>query len=200
MAPSLLLSSIFLLILLIDTSSAERIKTKQLKGSFSALHVHSVRIPLASRGVAIWRFTCIYILLQCSTANCLPGGQHRVFGGNKTRRGDLPFIFKLPTDRFKAVTSSGCTAFLIAPRWAMTAAHCHNPPYNETLLVNTPPEVGMRQVRIQQWFRHPNYEFPNGTSNDIFADLALLYLKTAVTDIQPARVSEWKTDPVNDSN
>jgi len=79
-----------------------------------------------------------------------------------------------------------CAATLIAPRWALTAAHCLWDPKVKIDIVFQRPDLrfptGHRRAAVKTFTRKPSRSRPSG-------DYGLVYLNRAVTDIKPLRLA-----------
>ena len=117
-------------------------------------------------------------LTPVATATPLPAGlQEQIVGGEKAEAGSWPWMVAI-----QAFTKPGyhtfCGASLVAPSWALTAAHCvANAAPNEIVATIGPHRLdsGQGQTRsVDRVVLHPRYGLD--FAHDFAHDLALLHL------------------------
>ncbi len=117
-------------------------------------------------------------LTPVATATPLPAGlQDQIVGGEKAEAGSWPWMVAL-----QAFTEPGyhtfCGASLVAPSWALTAAHCVVNATPDEIVATVGPhrlDSGQGQKRsVDRIVLHPRYGFD--FAHDFAHDLALLHL------------------------
>jgi hypothetical protein len=107
------------------------------------------------------------------------------------RERDWPAIFALYVNK---AGHRDCVATLIAPQWAVTAAHCtKDKPFLEAMAQPKPrfrTQIAGRPAFIDRVVRHPLSERAQGGRFQDWADLALVHLERPVTRVRPVRLHE----------
>ena len=119
-------------------------------------------------------------LTPVATATPLPAGlQDQIVGGEKAKAGAWPWMVAI-----QAFTEPGyhtfCGASLVAPSWALTAAHCVINAAPDEIVATVGPhrlDSGQGQKRsVDRIVLHPRYGFD--FAHDFAHDLALLHLQS----------------------
>jgi secreted trypsin-like serine protease len=127
-----------------------------------------------------------FLLCHC-TVHAL---QPRIINGDKSAEKQWPWMVALLDSRVSnAYWAQLCGGSLIHPRWVLTAGHCLDGETPQTLdvLVGRTTLTGDdgRRVKAAHFVRHPDFNI-----NTLQADIGLIELTEAVTEITPIPISE----------
>ncbi|HEY0114989.1 MAG TPA: trypsin-like serine protease [Allosphingosinicella sp.] len=107
----------------------------------------------------------------------------------RAREASFPAVFALYVNR---AGHKDCVATLIAPQWAVTAAHCtRDAPFTQAMAQARPRhrvEIAGRAAFVDRVVRHPASERREGGSFRHWVDLALVHLSRPVRDVTPLRL------------
>jgi hypothetical protein len=136
------------------------------------------------------RLTCLAAAALCAVSAEAIVIRHDVPDrAYRARERDWPAVFALYVNK---AGHRDCVATLIAPQWAVTAAHCtKDKPLVDEMARAKPRfrvEIGGRTASIDRVVRHPQSERVQGGKFQDWVDLALVHLARPVMRVRPVRL------------
>jgi hypothetical protein len=133
------------------------------------------------------RLTCLAAAALCAVSAEAMVIRHDVPDrAYRARERDWPAMFALYVNK---AGHRDCVATLIAPQWAVTAAHCtKDKPLVDAMAQPRPRfriEIAGRPAIIDRVVRHPGSERAQGGRFQDWVDLALVHLERPVTRVRP---------------